>query len=68
MTAANELNRHALAEHRALERETLERVQAEALGLEQLPDGEEDRDPMIVDGCLVTFPRKRIGGTLKVRW
>jgi hypothetical protein len=69
MNAFNELNRHALREHRNREAETLERVQAEAMHLERHPEGEESRDPLIVDGQLVERPRSaRLRGTLTVRW
>lgn len=65
MSAQNEMNRHALREHREAERETLERVQAEALAPELLREGE-DPEPVIVDGYRIE-PR-RIRGKLTVRW
>lgn len=68
MSAFNEMNRHALREHREHENDLLAAVQSEAMGLERHPEGEESRDPMIVDGQLVVRPRQRMRGKLTVRW
>lgn len=69
MSVANELNGHALHEHRQREQDLLRAVQAEALNLERLPEGEDPRDPLIVDGVLIRQPaQRRIHGKLTVRW
>lgn len=62
-----DLTGNALREHRDLERETLERVQSEALNLERLPEGQEPRDSTIVEQHPAPEP-KRIHGKLSVRW
>jgi hypothetical protein len=69
MSATNELNTNALREHREHERETLERVQAEAMRLERLPEGQEPRgSTVLVDGETIPEPRGRLHGKLTVRW
>lgn len=68
MSVYNEANRHALREHRAHERATLERLEVEAMNLERYPEGEEPRGTTVVDGYEVPLPKRRIRGTLRVRW
>lgn len=70
MSAFNEMNRNALREHQQRESELLEKVNAEALSLELLPEGQEARNStVLVDGEAIPLPRgRRITGTLTVRW
>lgn len=68
MSAQHEMNRHALREHRESELTTLERVEAEALSLERLPEGEDPRPMLEVDGHVIHRQRGRIGGKLSIRW
>jgi hypothetical protein len=69
VSAYHEMNRNALREHHQLERETLDRVQAEAMRLERLPEGEEARNStVLVDGEAITPTPRRIRGKLTVRW
>jgi hypothetical protein len=58
----------ALRKHREEERETLERIEREALQLERLPEGQEARnETVMVDGFEVPAP-KRVRGTLSIRF
>lgn len=69
MRAMNELNTSALREHREHERNTLDRVQAEAMQLERLPEGQEPRgSTVLVDGQTIPQSTRRIHGKLSVRW
>jgi hypothetical protein len=68
MSAFNEMNRNALREHRDREQDQLRAVQAEAMSLELLPEGEEARGSTVVDGWEIPQPRGRIRGKLTVRW
>lgn len=67
MTVFSEAYGKALLEHQLRERDTLERVQAEALGLERYPEGQEERGSTVVDGHEIK-PKRRIAGKLTMRW